>query len=94
MRKAQKRGYSYEKQQTRKHKGIHVGGPGREDYRRKSTKGEVKDLKRKLTRPEVIALVRKGRKEITNKGGFTNPALDYGKSKSDVKLFYRRTRVA
>lgn len=37
-----KRGIRYEKEKAKAHGGKHIGGPGKEDYRRGEAKGEVK----------------------------------------------------
>ena len=45
MKKNQRIGYKYEKTQAKKHKGKHLGGPGKPDYQRGEVKAEVKDWK-------------------------------------------------
>lgn len=82
----------YERHKARKHRGQHVGGPGREDYRRGNVKGEVKHWKRRMTGPEVRKTARKGIGEISNKGGFTEPAKEYARRRG-MKLFHRGRRV-
>lgn len=91
-----KRWKKYEKRKARQHRGTHVGGPGKPDYKRGPTKGEVKHWKSRLTKPQVKKLVAKGIREITNKGGFTGPAKEFIKKrwKGKVKLYHRNRRVA
>ncbi|MFZ7136857.1 MAG: restriction endonuclease [archaeon] len=84
---------NYERTKARKHRGTHVGGPGKEDYRRGSVKGEVKHWKRPVTKPEVKRIADKGVKEICNLNGFTKPAQEYARRRN-VKLFKRGKRVA
>lgn len=83
----------YEKFKAREHRGKHIGGPGKEDYRRGQVKGEVKHWKRPVTKPEVKKIVEKGMKEITNLKGFTKPAIDYA-CKRKIKLFEKGKRIA
>jgi len=83
----------YERLKARKHRGKHIGGPGKEDYRRGSVKGEVKHWKRPVTKPEVKRIAAKGTKEITNLGGFTQPAKDYARRRG-IKLFKKGRQVA
>ena len=87
---------TYEKQKARQHRGRHVGGPGKPDYKRGKTRGEVKHLKSRLTKPQVKKLVARGIREIVSKGGFTGPAKEFIKKhwKGKVKLYYRNRRVA
>ena len=82
----------YERTKAKKHRGKHIGGPGKEDYRRGSVKGEVKHWKRPVTKPEVRRIATKGMKEITNLSGFTKPAIDYARRRK-IKLFQRGRRV-
>lgn len=78
----------YERHKARKHRGRHVGGPGRPDYVRGSVKGEVKHRKRPLTKGEVMRLTKKGVKEIDSLSGYTRSAVDYARRyKPNVKLF-------
>ena len=84
----------YERRQARKHRGHHIGGPGKEDYRRGKKTGEVKHLKRPMTRTEVMKAAQKGIKEIVSLRGFTKPAIEYVKRyRSNLKLFHRGRRV-
>jgi hypothetical protein len=78
----------FEREKARKHRGKHVGGPGKEDYRRGNTKGEVKHFKRRMTKTEVMKAKQKGVTEIVALGGFTEPAKQYAKSRN-MKLFHR-----
>jgi len=82
----------YERLKARKHRGQHIGGPGKEDYRRGSVKGEVKHWKRPVTKPEVKKIAAKGTKEITNLCGFTKPAKEYARRRK-IKLFQRGRRI-
>jgi len=83
---------SYERKTARKHNGRHVGGPGKEDYSRGKTRGEVKHRQTPVTRPEAIKIRRRGITEIDSFGGFTEPAKDYAESRG-VKLFQRGRRI-
>jgi len=83
---------AYERRKARKHRGRHVGGPRREDYRRGDVKGEVKHMKRRMTKPEVMRVRRKGIKEIVTLGGYTKPAKGYAR-RHKMKLFHRGKRV-
>lgn len=67
----------FEKKMARKHRGRHVGGPGKPDYTRGGIEGEVKQRQRPLTRAEVMAECRKGRVEIVCSAGFTESAIKY-----------------
>jgi len=69
-----------------------VGGPGKEDYRRGNTKGEVKHRQSPVTRPEAIKIRRKGITEIDSMSGFTEPAKNYAESRG-MKLFQRGRRI-
>lgn len=82
----------YERHKTRKHRGRHVGGAGKEDYRRGDVKGEVKHMKRRMTKPEVGRAARKGITEIDTLGGYTQPAKEYARRRG-MKLFHRGRRV-
>jgi hypothetical protein len=84
----------YERLTARRHRGRHVGGPGKPDYVRGSARGEVKDLNRPVTRTEVIEARKKGVTEICSKKGFTEPAINHvSRYNMKMKLFYRRRRV-
>lgn len=84
----------YERRKAREHRGQHVGGAGKEDYRRGSVKGEVKHMKRRMTKPELREACRKGIREIESLGGYTKPAIEYAQRYCpNLKLFHRRKRV-
>jgi hypothetical protein len=86
MKKSQKRGYISEKRQARKRGGRHVGGPGKEDYRRGRTKGEVKNWSNPVHSGVIKNAAKKGIKEIVSpKSGFTEPAKKEAK-KRGIKL--------
>lgn len=82
----------YERRKAREHRGKHVGGAGKEDYRRGNVKGEIKHTKRPMTKPQVMRTRRKGISEIEALGGFTEPAKKYARRR-EMKLFYRGRRV-
>jgi len=83
-----KRGIRYEKKKAKSHGARHVGGPGKEDYRRGNVKGEVKNRKTAVTKPELQKMFKKGITEVESKSGFTNPAIEYKrKYHPDKKLF-------
>lgn len=65
-----------EKRKAREHGGRHVGGPGKPDYSRGGTKGEVKTRKTPVTGPELQELADRGISEIDSKAGFTGPAIE------------------
>ncbi len=88
MKKAQKRGYDYEKKQAKKRGAEHLGGPGSADYKRGRKKGEVKNWKQPVHSGVVKKSARKGIKEIVSKSGFTEPAKEYAKKKH-IKLITR-----
>ena len=82
---------SFEKVAARKHRGSHVGGPGRPDYTRGDTQGEVKQRQRPLTKTEVMEECRKGRNEIVCSAGFSNSAKEYVKRyRPNVKLIHEK----
>ena len=74
-----KGGILYEKQQAKKHRGKHLGGPERPDYQRGKVKGEVKNWKRPVHSGVIREAHRKGIKEIVSKSGFTKPAIELAK---------------
>ena len=89
-----RRGIAYEKKKANDHGAEHVGGPGREDYRYGTVKGEVKNRKRKVTKPELQELVRKGIGEVESKSGFTKPAIDYrDRYHPDITLFQKGKKI-
>ena len=80
----------YEKVKARKHRGKHLGGPGRPDYVRGRIKGEVKHWRRPLTKGEVMKLANKGIREIDSLSGYTRDAIKYVKRyRPYLKLFWR-----
>jgi len=81
MKKAQRRGYRYEKQQAKKHGGKHIGGPGKPDYTRGEIKVEVKDWKERVHSGVVKDSAKKGIKKIISKSGFTEPAIELARKK-------------
>lgn len=72
-----RRGMRYEKEKAKAHRARHIGGPDKPDYQRGNTKGEVKNRKTKVTKPELKKMVRKGVGEVESKSGFTGPAIEY-----------------
>ena len=83
-----KRGLAHEKRIARKHNAKHIGGPGKEDYRRGSVLGEVKATKAKMTKPTLRRNIKKGISEFDTKSGYTKPALAYrDRYHPEVKLF-------
>ena len=84
----------YEKQVAKRRNAKHVGGPGKPDYVRGRTKGEVKDWSRPLSKDVVKELARKGITEIVSKSGFTEPAVKYVKRyRPYIRLFHGTRRV-
>jgi hypothetical protein len=82
---------SFEERTSRKHRGRHVGCPGKPDYTRGDTQGEVKQRQRPLTKTEVMRECRKGRDEIVCSGGFTESATEYVKRyRPGVKLIHEK----
>lgn len=88
----QRRGIEYEKKKAKDHGAKHVGGPGKEDARKGGQKIEIKDKKDPVTRPELVKMKRKKITKIISKGGFTKPALDYGKEKK-MKLYKGKKKL-
>ena len=90
-----KRGTDYEKQKAAEHGARHVGGPGKHDYERGATRGEVKCRDSPVTKPELQRLIKQKRiTEVESKGGFTGPAVEYrDRYRSNVKLFSRRKKI-
>ncbi len=85
----------YERRKARAHRGRHVGGPGRPDYVRGKTSGEVKNWSRPMGKTDVMREARKGRTEIVSKRGFTEGAKKYAKRyRPNLKLFHRNRRKA
>ena len=92
MASKQKKGIRYEKIQAKKHRGKHLGGPGKPDYKRGKVKGEVKDWSWPVHSGVIRKAAKKGVKEIISKSGFTEPAIKLAKKKG-IKLIKRRTKV-
>ena len=88
-RSAPKRGIQYEKQQAKRHRAKHVGGPGKPDYVRGKTKGEVKNWSRPVYSGVIKQAKQKGVKEIVSRSGFTKPAEDLAK-KYGIKLITKK----
>jgi hypothetical protein len=82
----------YEKYKARRHRGEHVGGPGKPDYVRGRRKGEVRHRKTPVTRPDLQRAVRKGIREVDSLSGYTEPALAYAR-RTKLKLFHRGRRA-
>ncbi len=74
-----KKGIQYEKTQAQKHRAKHIGGPGKPDYQRGNTKGEVKNWTRPVHSGVIKEAKKKGIKEIVSKSGFTKPAEELAK---------------
>lgn len=89
------RGIKYEQRKAIEHKGKHTGGPGAEDYTRGNIRGEVKDRKTKVTKPELQKLINmKKITEYESKSGFTDPAINYrNRYHPKVKLIQRGKEV-
>jgi hypothetical protein len=85
---------NYEKSVSHQHNGRHIGGPGLPDYQRGDVLGEIKHRQTPVTKPELIALRKKGITEIHSLSGFTEPAIDHvEKYHMNMKLFHRGRRV-
>jgi len=90
-----KRGIRYEKEKAKAHRGKHIGGPGKEDYKRGEIKGEVKNRGTPVTKPELQEMFRKGISEVESKAGYTEPAIKYKERyHRDKKLFEKGKRIA
>ena len=89
MTTPQKRGIEYEKRQAKLHGARHVGGPGKPDYVRGKTKGEVKNWATPVTSSVVAKAKADGVSEIVSKNGFTKPAEALAK-KSGIKTIHPR----
>lgn len=88
MAKKQEKAAGYEKAQAKKHGGKHLGGPGRPDYKRGRTKGEVKNWQDPVHSGVIKKAIKDGVKEIVSKSGFTEPAKTLAKKKG-IKLIKR-----
>ncbi len=90
---AQKRGASYEKVKAKAHGAKRVGGPSNPDA---VTKGggkiEMKDWVNPVSKPVVVKAKRKGVNKFIAKGGFTGPAVEYGK-KTGMKLYQGKKKL-
>jgi len=84
----QKRGKRYEKKKVRDHGRKPIGGPGKPD----APGMEIKDWKNPVSKPIVIRAKRKGITKFVNKGGFTKPAIEYGK-KTKMKLYKSKKKL-
>ena len=73
---ATQRGLAYERRQATKLGATHLGGPGRPDYMRRGTPGEVKNWEKPVHSGEVWKAHEKGVREIVARSGFTGPAED------------------
>ena len=92
MKKAQKRGLNYEKTQAKKHRGKHLGGPGKPDYIRGRKKAEVKHWSQPVHSGVIKKALQKGIKEIVSNSGFTDPAKELAKKKK-IRLISRGREV-
>ncbi len=89
-----KKGLRAEKRKAKSHHGRHIGGPGKPDYTRGKVKGEVKNRKTKVTKPELKKQIKKGIKEVDSKAGFTKPAIEYrNKYHRNVKLIKKNKKL-
>jgi hypothetical protein len=93
-RKAVKRGLEAEKRKARELGAEHLGGPGKPDYRKGQTKGEVKARATPVSKPELQELASKGINRVDSKAGFTRPAIEYrNRYRPKLKLFHRGKAV-
>ena len=89
------RGIRYEKEKAKAHGGKHIGGPGKEDYSRGEAKGEVKNRKTPVTKPELQEMFKKGISEVESKAGYTGPAIEYkDRYHPDKKLYKKGKKIA
>jgi len=84
-KKAVQKGIEYEKSQAKKHRGKHLGGPGKPDYQRGKVKGEVKHWKKPVHSGVIKVAKQKRFSEIDSISGFTKPAVELAK-KLNIKL--------
>ncbi|KKN14005.1 hypothetical protein LCGC14_1000440 [marine sediment metagenome] len=85
-----KKATEYEKKVAQRHRAKQIGGAGKPDYQRGSTKGEVKNRKTPVTKPELKKIAKKNVTEVESKAGFTKPAIKYrDRYKSNIKLFQK-----
>ncbi len=87
------KGLQYEKSVAQRKKATHVGGPGKEDYKKGKTVGEVKRTKSKVTKPQLQELFKKGRTEVESFSGFTVPAIEYRNKYQKDKKLYQQGRL-
>lgn len=84
----------YEKKKAKKHRGKHIGGSGKPDYRRGKIQGEVKAWNRPMSKYDVMKEAKKGRREIIAKSGFTKGAVAYvNRYQPKMKLFHKNKKV-
>lgn len=83
----------YEKTKAKQHRGKHIGGPGKPDYTRGNTVGEVKNRKTPVTGPELQKMIERGVGELDTMGGITGPGLDLAKQKG-ITVFSRGKKLA
>ena len=89
-----KKATDYEKKVAERHRAKQIGGAGKEDYRRGKVKGEVKNRKTPVTKPELKKMAKKDVKEVSSKGGFTKPAIDYRNNyRPNMKLFQKGKEI-
>lgn len=79
MTEAQKKGYDYEKKIAKDRNAKHIGGPGKPDYKKGNTLGEVKATKSPVDKNILEELLKKGIKEVESKSGFTAPAKGFAR---------------
>lgn len=87
-----KRGIDYEKRKAREANCKHKGGPGNPDYIcPDGTKAEVKRRKRKVTKPELMKMAKKGINIVHSLSGYTKPAIEYrNRYQPDITLCSRK----
>lgn len=84
----------YEKDCSRKHNARHIGGPGKPDYQRGNTLGEVKHRQTPVTKSELRNLHERGIAEVHSLGGFTEPAINHvQRYNMKMRLFHRGKRI-
>ncbi len=81
MKEAQKKGYDYEKKIAKDRNAKHIGGPGKPDYKKGSTLGEVKVTKTPTTTTDIKKALNKKVGEMESEGGFTKLAKSLAKKK-------------
>jgi hypothetical protein len=90
-----KRGIAYEKRVAKQHHAKHLGGPGRADYIRGKTKGEVKNTKKKVTFSVIECCIKKhGSNEFVSKNGYGPRTAGAVREKyPQVTLFHRTKKI-